>query len=143
MICSFSDVWNLHVPIFHRIELEKTLQQCINEKEDYKEKYEQCNRKYEDIKSQLEKSLRTAKTLKRQLQISEENASSLYRRYAIESDLNKRLTQRTTAISGKEETWKFTGNASNDICERLDDFEGRLLQLELILTDASDLYNMS
>ena len=38
---------------------------------------------------------------------------------------------------------KLTGNARNDICERLDDFEGRLLHLELILTDASDSYNMS
>ena len=38
---------------------------------------------------------------------------------------------------------KFTGYASYEICERLDDFEGRLLHLELILSDASDSYNMS
>jgi hypothetical protein len=35
---------NLHLAFFHRIELEKTLQQCINEKDECKEKYEECNR---------------------------------------------------------------------------------------------------
>ena len=31
-------------PFCYRIELEKTLQQCIKEKDEYKEKYEECNR---------------------------------------------------------------------------------------------------
>ncbi|CAB3983071.1 Hypothetical predicted protein [Paramuricea clavata] len=88
------------------IELEKTLQQCINEKDEYKEKYEEYIRRYEDIKSQLEKSLRTVKILQRQLKISEDNASSLYRRYAIESDLNKRLklSQKTSTEYGRQDT---------------------------------------
>ena len=41
---NYPNLLEQNFPFSCRIELEKTLQQCIHEKDDYKEKYEECNR---------------------------------------------------------------------------------------------------